>query len=64
VKPFTTIAVVVFTLVALVQLLRVVSGWEVTVNGIAIPMWASVIALVVAGCLAVMVWRESRQSSP
>ena len=58
-KPFTAIAVVVFTLVALVQLLRLVFSWPVTVNGIAIPMWVSVIALLVAGTLAVMLWRES-----
>jgi hypothetical protein len=59
VKPFTKIAVAVFSLIALLQLLRVVSGWEVTVNGITIPIWASVIAFLVAGILAVMVWREA-----
>jgi len=63
VKPFTTIAVVVFSLVALLQLLRVVSGWEVTVNGIAIPIWASAVAFLVAAALAVMLWREARQSA-
>ena len=62
-KPFTAIAVVVFLLVALLQLLRVILGWEVTVNGFAIPMWASVIALVVAAALATMLWREARQSA-
>ena len=61
-KPFTAIAVVVFTLVALVQLVRLLFAWEVTVNGIAIPMWVSVIALLVASSLAVMLWRESNQS--
>ena len=62
-KPFTTIAVVVFSLIALLQLLRFVSGWEVTVNGITIPIWASAIAFVVAAGLAVMLWREARQST-
>jgi hypothetical protein len=62
-KPFTTIAVVVFSLVALLQLLRVISGWEVTVNGFAIPIWGSVIAFVVATVLAAMLWREARQSA-
>ena len=59
-KPFTTLAVLVLSLVALLQMLRVVSGWEVTVNGFAIPLWASVIAAVVAAVLATMVWREAR----
>ena len=58
-KPFTTVAVVVFSLVALLQLLRVALGWEVTVNGILIPLWASVIACLVAATLAFMVWRET-----
>jgi len=63
VKPFTTMAVVVFSLVALLQLLRFVSGWEVTVNGTIIPIWASVIAFVVAAGLAIMLWREAHQSA-
>ena len=58
-KPFTAVAVFVFSLVALLQLLRVTLGWEVTVNGILIPLWASVIACVVAATLAFMLWRET-----
>ena len=59
-KPFTTIAVFVFALIALIQALRVVLGWEVTVNGIAIPLWASIIAVVAAATLAFKIWREMR----
>ena len=59
-KPFTTVAVIVFALVALLQLLRVALGWAVTVNGVSIPLWASVIAAVVAATLALMLSRESR----
>lgn len=58
-KPFTTIAVILFSLIALLQLLRVILGWEVTVNGMIIPVWASGIAFVVAAALAVMLWREA-----
>ncbi|NPC57590.1 hypothetical protein [Caenimonas soli] len=60
-KPFSAIAAVVFVLVALAQLLRLVLGWPVVVNGISIPLWASAIACLVAAGLAVMVWREARQ---
>jgi hypothetical protein len=59
VKPVTTVAVVVLALVALLQLLRVALGWEVTVNGSVIPFWASVVACVGAATLAFMVWRET-----
>jgi hypothetical protein len=60
VKPFTAVAVALLGLVALVQLLRVILGWEVTVNGVAVPAWASAAACAVAGALAVMLWREAR----
>ena len=60
-KPFSTIASVVFALVALVQLLRFVLGWEVVVNGLSLPLWASAVAFVVAAGLAAMVWREAHQ---
>ena len=59
-KPFTTTAVLVFSLVALLQVVRLVLGWEVTINGIHIPLWASAVAAVVAGTLAFTVWREAR----
>jgi hypothetical protein len=60
-KRFSTIAAVVFALVALAQLLRLVLGWSIVVNGISIPLWASAIACLVAGGLAVMVWREAHR---
>lgn len=60
-KPFSAIAAVVLALVALVQLLRLLLGWPVVVNGTNIPLWASAIACLVAAGLAAMVWREARQ---
>ena len=60
-KPFTIIAIVVFSLIALMQLLRFVLGWEVSVNGVMIPLWVSGIAFVIAAGLAVMLWREMRR---
>ena len=61
-KPFAVISIIVFSLVAILQLTRLVLGWEVSVNGMAIPGWASGIAFIVSGGLAVMLWRESRSS--
>jgi len=60
VKPFTTVAVALFALIALLQLARFVLGWEVIVNGIVIPIWVSGIASVFVAALAVMLWREAR----
>jgi len=60
-KPFTLVAIVLLALIAVLQLLRFVLGWAVTVNGVGIPVWASAIAFVVAAGLAVLVWREARR---
>lgn len=60
-RPFTIIAILFFSLIALLQLLRFILGWEVTVNGATIPPWVSGIASVVLAGLAVMVWRETRE---
>ena len=58
-KPFTRIAIGIFGLVALVHLLRLILGWEVIIEGQAVPMYVSVIGLVVAGGLALLLWYES-----
>jgi hypothetical protein len=58
-KTFTLLSIIVFSLMAIVQLTRLILGWEVTVNGVSIPVWVSAIAFVVTGGLAVMLWREA-----
>jgi hypothetical protein len=60
-KPFTLLAIVLLTLIAILQLVRFVLGWDVSVNGVAIPTWVSGVAFVVAGGLAAMLWWESRK---
>lgn len=63
-KTFTLLAVVVFTIVAIAQLVRVVLGWSVVIAGVTIPPWASLVACAFAALLAVMVWRENRGTRP
>ena len=60
-KPFARLAVLFLALLALLQGLRVLLDWPVVVAGTAVPAWASAVAAVVAGGLAVMLWRESRR---
>ena len=60
-KPFTFIAIALLSLLAVLQLLRFILGWEVMVNGLSVPVWVSGIAFVVAGGLAAMVWLEARK---
>jgi hypothetical protein len=47
-------------LVAILQLTRLMLGWDVLINGLMIPLWASGVVFVVAAGLAMMLWREAR----
>ena len=49
-----------FSLLALVQLIRVVLGWTVQIAAVTVPVWASVLACLVAGSLAVWAFRSRR----
>ena len=60
-KPFTTIATIVFGLIAIAHLYRLISPFEVVVGGTSIPGWVSVAGLVIATALAVMLPREARR---
>ena len=52
-RAFSFTAGVIFALIALGHMLRVAFGLEWTVEGRAIPMWASWLAIILAGYLAV-----------
>ena len=63
-KPASLLAVFVFSLVAVTHLLRLVLQTEVLVGGAIVPMWVSVVGLIVTGALALALWREAQSSSP
>jgi hypothetical protein len=44
-------------LLACVQLLRLILRWQVTVAGVNVPLWASVVAALIAGSLAIWAFR-------
>lgn len=60
-KPFTTLAAIIFAVIALVHLLRLIYGWAVTIVGAEVPTWTSVLGLAIAGVLAAGLWWESRR---
>ena len=62
-KTFTVTSIIIFSLIAILQLIRFVLGWEVSVNGVTIPVWVSGMAFIVLAGLAVMLWRENRAST-
>jgi hypothetical protein len=57
-KPAALTASILLGAVALAHLLRLVFGVQVTAADAAIPMWVSGVAVVVAGGVALMLWRE------
>jgi hypothetical protein len=60
-KTFLLSAGVVFFLIALGHILRVAFGLEWIVAGRTVPMWASVLAVIVTGYLAFEGFRLSRK---
>ena len=52
IRTFCTLAAAIFALIALLQLIRIVMGWSVTLNGVDVPFWASWIAITAAGGLS------------
>ncbi len=60
-KPFTAISAVFLGLFASLQLARFLLRWEMVVNSMSIPVWASAFAFLIAGGLAVMLWKENRR---
>jgi hypothetical protein len=60
VKPFTTIAIVLFTVLCFLHILRLILGWEAEINHMVIPMWISGVGAVFAGLMAVMLWKERK----
>jgi hypothetical protein len=60
-KNFSLLAALIFTIVAVLQFARAISGWPVTLGTtIPIPLWASWVACVVAAVLAWLGFNASR----
>lgn len=58
--PARSVAVTFLVLLAIVQACRLFFRWSVNVNGMAVPLWASALAIVVVLSIAVALWREER----
>jgi hypothetical protein len=54
------VASVLFGLMAMAQLVRLVIRPEVLVGGYSMPLWPSVLALIILGGLSVWMWRLAR----
>ncbi len=59
-RPFTTVAAIIFGLMALLHLYRLFTHFQIIAGSHPIPLWASYVAIVVAGLLSWGLFRESR----
>jgi len=60
-RSYVLLAGAVFLVIALAHLLRLAIGATVVVQGVAVPMWASVLALLLMGFLAYEALRLARK---
>ena len=56
----TLIAAVLLALVAVAHLLRILFNIKATIGDVAVPMWVSVVATLMAGAVAILLWRDRR----
>ncbi len=59
-KMGSLLAVIIFILVAVAHLMRIISGTEIVIGGNNIPLWISVVGVVVPGLVAWLLWKESK----
>jgi len=60
-KPIARLTTIFLTLVALAQFVRLILQVEVVAGGVRVPLWASALACVVTGGLAILLWREGHR---
>ncbi len=63
-RTFSLTAGALLLLIAVAHLVRVILGGTIVIEGIAIPMWPSVVAVIVMGYLAFEGFRLSSKSKP
>ena len=51
-RAYLLVTAVIFSLIALLHLVRIIIGWSVMLASWSVPMWLSWVALIVTGALA------------
>jgi len=59
-KQVAKISAIVFLVIAIMQIIRVVLGWPAIIADFQVPIFVSLIAIVVAGYLAYENWKMAR----
>jgi hypothetical protein len=59
-KTGTLLAIILFVLVAVAHLIRLIDRTDIMVGTMVLPLWASVLGVVVPGLIAWLLWKESK----
>lgn len=59
-RTFSLVTAVLFFLMALLHAVRLLRGWQVTIEGAVVPIWISWIGLAIASYLAYQGFRLAR----
>jgi uncharacterized protein YacL len=62
-RAYLLVTAVIFSLIALLHLVRIIIGWSVMLASWSVPMWLSWVALIVTGALAYFGFSLATQSS-
>ena len=60
-KMGTLLAIIFLVVVAVLHLLRLLFGVTIVIGGTPVPLWVSILAFLVSGILAGMLWREGKR---
>ncbi|MEK7151701.1 MAG: hypothetical protein AAB784_03255 [Patescibacteria group bacterium] len=60
-KVYSLVVAALFSIIAILHALRIARGWEAAIGDVTIPMWASWIAVFVAGFLAKIGWNLAKK---
>ena len=60
-RPFTTIAAIIFALIALIHAYRLATHFQVILGSHTIPEWVSYLGVLIPAVLAFGLFRESRR---
>jgi hypothetical protein len=58
-RRYEMVSGIIFTVIAIVQLIRTVLGWPVQIDLFTVPVWFSAIAFLVTGGMAIWAFRSA-----
>jgi len=63
-RRYELVSGIIFSIVAVAQLLRTVLGWPVQIDLFTVPVWLSGIAFLITGGMAIWAFRSGNAQTP